>query len=128
MSMILSMWPAKSARFGRCISLFHSFILSAAESQACADAAAEHVHSLEDQKAALMTEMEEAASASNARLEAEKKATLDAQAALQQQHASEVKELQAKISEGQVNEAFQALHGKMPCLQEQMKVISYGLL
>lgn len=84
------MWPSLSAEF------------VAAESQACADAAAEHVRSLEDQNAALMAEMEEAAASAETRLEAERKAAADAQAASQQQQAQAVKELQAEIAAGQV--------------------------
>ena len=75
----------------------------AVESQACAEAAAELVRSLEDQKAALMTEMEEAAAAAADQLQVQQKAAEDADRVCRQEHDTAVLKLNAAISDGQVS-------------------------
>ena len=78
------------------------FAFGAAESQACTDAAADHLRGMEDQKAALLVEMEESAATAAAALEAERKASAESLAAHQQEHAAKIAELDAEILNLQV--------------------------
>ena len=73
-----------------------------AESQACTEAAAEHLRGVEDQKAALLAEMEEAAAAAAASLEAEKQTAAENLTSQQQEHEARSAELNAKILQVQV--------------------------